>query len=99
MKLLVAILLLTLTSCTFTVDRNDLHKSWECVDFRDGEIYRYDSKTMHDIMLIGYNEYRAKIVTHAGDTLTVSTKMDAYIKCSRIDTKATPPISSADRQY
>jgi len=57
------------------------NKMMKCVDTRDGEVFYFNTNTVHNIY-IGYGAPpRYDIVTTNGDTMRLKSDMEIYLKC------------------
>ena len=57
------------------------NKMMKCVDTRDGEVFYFNTNTVHNIY-IGYGSpHRYDVVTSNGDTMTLKSDMEIYLKC------------------
>lgn len=63
------------------IAEKDLNKIMDCIDFRDGEKFSFNTNSMTNIRIGIGIPTTVDIVTESGKKMTYNTEMDAYIKC------------------
>ena len=84
-KLLIALLSVLLCGACTTegeVSSEDLNKIIICKDTRDGEVFKYNTNTVHDIRVKNFNELDSiSFTTVDGKKMTITGKNEVLYKC------------------
>lgn len=78
------LILLLLVGCTISGRVEDKNQWIICKDTRDGEIFYYNTDSVHDVR-VGIGIYSAKLVTTKNDTIMINQNSNIYLKCAKCD--------------
>jgi len=76
-----------LSGCTLegSISKEDLNKQMKCVDFRDGEVFTFNSNNITDAKSTLGGEGSFRVTTDQGDNIRITSSMEAFIKCKQVE--------------
>ena len=83
-QLLILLILFFMTnSCTYQgeVPENQPNKTMRCVDFRDGEVFYFDTKTMVNARIGIFAPSTVEVTTYSGKKKILSSDAEVWMKC------------------